>query len=333
MTVNLYVKVETFNNFDGTYTIEVTPANYEINNFGLGGDIVISIGPSDPINSIFPTPQDAINYLAPIMGAQMASTINALPNSPGYVYAGILPFESNLNDAFNSKVDIVSGKGLSTNDYDATAKGKVDALGSASTHAASDFATPSSVAAAVAALVNSAPSTFDTLGEIATALAADESVAAALATTVGNKVDKSGSKVLSDNNYTTTEQTKLAGIDTGATINSSLYYKGTLKTNVQDLTVVGTVGASGSVTFDLTKTNAGAGGVAAFSEVYPETSNLTNVNGIPFQPSAWSVAGDLKSITMTLKQPGTVGILGGPLSYVNVGSGTTVNLTIKGKAA
>lgn len=242
--------------------------------------------------------------------------------------APVQAYLANIN-----KVDKVTGKGLSTNDFDATAKGKVDALGSASTHAATDFATPASVASAVAALVNSAPGTLDTLGEIAAALAADESAAAALATTVGNKVDKSGTKVLSDNNYTTTEQTKLAGIDAGATVNSTFYYKGTLKTNVLPLTVVGTVGASGSVTFDLTKTNVGSGGVAAFSEVYPETSNLTNVNGIPFQPSAWTVAGDLKSITMTLKQPGTVGILGGALSYVNVGSGTTVNLTIFGKAA
>lgn len=43
------------------------------------------------------------------------------------------------------------------------------------------------VAAAIAALVNSAPGILDTLGEIATALQADESTAAALATTVAGK--------------------------------------------------------------------------------------------------------------------------------------------------
>lgn len=110
-----------------------------------------------------------------------------------------------------------------------------------------------------------------------------------------------------------------------------LYYEGTLKKSVIPLVVSATVGASGLITFDLTK-NASAGD-AAFSEVYPETSNLSSTNGIPYQPSSWSVAVNLKSITMTLKQPGTVGILGGSLSYVNVPSGTTVNLTILGKSA
>lgn len=50
-----------------------------------------------------------------------------------------------------------------------------------------DAATKAHVAAAIAALVNAAPSLLDTLGEIATALTADESAAAALTTLVGTK--------------------------------------------------------------------------------------------------------------------------------------------------
>lgn len=37
---------------------------------------------------------------------------------------------------------------------------------------------------------------------------------------LGNKVDKDGAKVLSDNNYTTTEKNKLAGIASGAQVNT-----------------------------------------------------------------------------------------------------------------
>lgn len=49
----------------------------------------------------------------------------------------------------------------------------------------------SELSAAIASLVNSAPSTLDTLGEIATALLADEGAAATLVTTVGTKAAKS----------------------------------------------------------------------------------------------------------------------------------------------
>jgi len=55
------------------------------------------------------------------------------------------------------------------------------------TPAAIGAATPAEVAAAVAALVNSAPGTLDTLGELATALQSGDSVAAALAATVADK--------------------------------------------------------------------------------------------------------------------------------------------------
>lgn len=51
-----------------------------------------------------------------------------------------------------------------------------------------DLGVATDISTAVAALVNSAPTTLDTLGELATALQADESAAAALATTVASKV-------------------------------------------------------------------------------------------------------------------------------------------------
>lgn len=98
------------------------------------------------------------------------------------------PVSSAQQAAFNLKADLVSGF---------IPDGQIPA----------GIARDSEVAAAVAALVNSAPGTLDTLGEIATALQADESTAAALATTVGGKAAKSAN--LSDLASAPTARTNL----------------------------------------------------------------------------------------------------------------------------
>lgn len=82
-------------------------------------------------------------------------------------------------------------------------------------------ATSSDITTAINALINSAPGTLNTLGEIAAALAADEGVTASLTTTVSGKVDKITGKGLSANDFTDTLKTKLDGISSGATANSS----------------------------------------------------------------------------------------------------------------
>ena len=54
------------------------------------------------------------------------------------------------------------------------------------------------------------------LGNVDNTSDLNKPISTATQTALNNKVDKSGSKVLSDNNYTTTEKNKLAGIATGA---------------------------------------------------------------------------------------------------------------------
>ena len=68
----------------------------------------------------------------------------------------------------------------------------------------------------VAGVVNSAPATLDTLNELSKALGNDPNFATSVATQIGNKVDKVSGKGLSENDYTTTEKNKLAGIASGA---------------------------------------------------------------------------------------------------------------------
>lgn len=73
----------------------------------------------------------------------------------------------------------------------------------------------------VSTLLNGADAAHDTFKELQDLLTGDETVAAALATTVGNKVDKISGKGLSTVDFTTAKDTKLSGVATSATANSS----------------------------------------------------------------------------------------------------------------
>ena len=75
----------------------------------------------------------------------------------------------------------------------------------------------------VAGLVDSAPETLNTLNELAAALGDDPNFATTVANQIGTKVDKVDGKVLSTNDYTTTEKTKLASIAEGAEVNQNAF--------------------------------------------------------------------------------------------------------------
>ena len=95
-----------------------------------------------------------------------------------------------LNHTHDDKVDKVSGKGLSTNDYTSDEKTKLAGIATGANKTTVDSALSSS-------------STNPVQNSV-------------INTALGNKVDKVSGKGLSTNDYTSDEKTKLAGIDTGA---------------------------------------------------------------------------------------------------------------------
>jgi len=104
--------------------------------------------------------------------------------------------KTEVGTLLDNKVDKIPGKGLSTNDYDNTAKAIVD-----------------SVTANLATKVDKVPGKgLSTNDYDNTAKSIVDGVTSALA----GKVDKVDGKGLSTNDYTTEEQTKLAGISEGA---------------------------------------------------------------------------------------------------------------------
>ena len=66
--------------------------------------------------------------------------------------------------------------------------------------------------AKVASIVDSSPDTLNTLNELAAALGDDPNFATTMTTLIGTKVTKVDGKVLSSNDYTTVEKTKLASL-------------------------------------------------------------------------------------------------------------------------
>ena len=95
-----------------------------------------------------------------------------------------------VNAALGTKVDKVDGKGLSTNDYTTTEKTKLAGIAEGANKTIVDSAM-------------SSESTNPVQNKV-------------ISTALGTKVDKVDGKVLSSNDYTTTEKNKLAGIAEGA---------------------------------------------------------------------------------------------------------------------
>ena len=126
-----------------------------------------------------------------------------------------------VNGALNKKVDVVDGKGLSTEDYTTEEKNKLKSLTSGASswndltdkpfgeegdtvHQLDEKFIPDTIARVdyvdtkVADMVDSAPETLNTLNELAKALGEDPNFATTVATQIGTLEDKVGDKNVSE---------------------------------------------------------------------------------------------------------------------------------------
>lgn len=97
----------------------------------------------------------------------------------------------------SGKIDKVVGKGLSTNDFDNTAKAAVEGFAAAISSAIGleVAARNAAISTAISNLADTAPDTLDTLNEIAAALGDDPNFATTIITLLGGKADLVGGKV------------------------------------------------------------------------------------------------------------------------------------------
>lgn len=106
---------------------------------------------------------------------------------------GLLYYNQKLNAKFDDKVDKITGKGLSTNDFTTAEKTKLQGIEAEATKTIIDSAL-------------SASSTNPVQNKI-------------INDALNGKVNVISGKGLSTNDYTTTEKNKLSGIETGAEVN------------------------------------------------------------------------------------------------------------------
>jgi hypothetical protein len=136
---------------------------------------------------------------------------------------------------------------------------------------------------AVTSIVAGAPNALDTLLELSAALGDDANFAANVANELATKVDKVTGKGLSTEDYTPAEKTKLAGIATGATANSSdaQLRDRTTHTGTQDISTV--TGLQTALDGKMQEATAATGTVIDFTQskifnsvVSPATGNFTD---------------------------------------------------------
>ena len=126
---------------------------------------------------------------------------------------------SAMNTALDGKVDKVTGKGLSANDYTTTEKNKLAGIASgAEVNVQADWNVTDTSSDAYIKNKPTIPEgvTIDSALSSTSTNAVQNKV---INTALGNKVDKVSGKGLSTNDYTTAEKTKLTGIAEGAEVN------------------------------------------------------------------------------------------------------------------
>ena len=120
--------------------------------------------------------------------------------------------------ADDTKVDKISGKGLSTNDYTTAEKNKLSGIATGANKTVVDSAISESSANPVQNKVvkEYVDSRFEDM-------VGDKKVSLQISEAIASKVDKVDGKGLSTNDYTTTEKNKLSGISSGAEVNQNAF--------------------------------------------------------------------------------------------------------------
>lgn len=162
----------------------------------------------------------AVNELAGLLSS-LTSTVSTLDSS---VAGEITSIQSDLTTIFSE----ISGLADDIQNLDVS--GQVLALISDTTTATttvwSSSKTDSAISAAVAALVDGAPSLLNTLNELAVAIASDESAITALTTSIAGKANTVHTHAISD----------VTGLQTALDAKASASALSTLTTNVGDTT-------------------------------------------------------------------------------------------------
>lgn len=129
------------------------------------------------------------------------------------------PISTAQQTALDGKVDKVTGKGLSTNDYTTAEKTKLAGIDEGAKRVTLDGTTLTGVYWGIADDDVTGIIVFNGANGHALSALTEESALSIL----NDKVDKVTGKDLSTNDYTTAEKTKLAGIATGAEVNQNAF--------------------------------------------------------------------------------------------------------------
>jgi hypothetical protein len=220
------------------------------------------------------------------------------------------PLSTASTTALASKVDKVSGKELSTNDYSTAEKTKLAAVSGTNTgdQDLSAFATTTQLATKVDKVPGKELSTNDYSTAEKTKLAAitgtntgDQDLSAYASTTqlaskanasdvsasLATKVDKVTGKELSTNDYTTAEKTKLAAI-TGTNTGDQTNITGNAATVTTNANLTGPITSVGNATAIASQTGTGSTFVMSSSPTLvspalgtPASGVATNLTGLP----------------------------------------------------
>ncbi|MBQ2649816.1 MAG: hypothetical protein IJF82_20885 [Achromobacter sp.] len=172
------------------------------------------------------------------------------------------PISTATQTALNNKVDKVTGKGLSTNDYTTAEKTKlagieegaqVNTVTGVKGNAESSYRTGN---------INLTKANIG-LGNVDNTSDANKPISTATQTALDNKVDKETGKGLSSNDFTDTLLSKLNGIESGAQVNTVTGVKGSAESSYR----VGNI--------NITKANIGLGNVDNTSDANKPISTAT----------------------------------------------------------